>query len=60
MKQWVTVQDGIKNLKQEEVAVPSPRDGEVLVEILTVSLNYRDTEGRQQFLASNIPFRLWS
>ncbi|KAF2434189.1 NAD(P)-binding protein [Tothia fuscella] len=44
MKQCVTRQDGIKNLKQETGPVPKPGDEEVLVKILAVSLNYRDTE----------------
>ena len=45
MKQWVTIQTGLDDLRQEEVLVPSPKDGEILVKINTVSLNYRDTEG---------------
>jgi NADPH:quinone reductase-like Zn-dependent oxidoreductase len=45
MRQWVTKQDGIKNLDQETVAMPEPGESEVLVKISTVSLNYRDTEG---------------
>jgi NADPH:quinone reductase-like Zn-dependent oxidoreductase len=44
-KQWVTKQDGIENLEQETVSLPQPVDGEVLVKILAISLNYRDTEG---------------
>jgi NADPH:quinone reductase-like Zn-dependent oxidoreductase len=32
-------------VKQETAAVPEPGEGEVLVKISTVSLNYRDTEG---------------
>ena len=45
MKQWVTTQTGLDDLKQEEVPVPNPKEEEVLVKINTVSLNYRDTEG---------------
>lgn len=45
-KQWVTKQDGIKNLEQETVSLPKLGDGEVLVKVLAISLNYRDTEGR--------------
>lgn len=45
IKQWVTAQDGLDNLKMTEGAMPVPRENEVLVEIHTVSLNYRDTEG---------------
>lgn len=36
--------DGISKLKLEEADVPTPRDGEVLVKIHAVSLNYRDIE----------------
>jgi len=48
MKQWVTGQNGIENVKLEETAAPIEadlKDGEVLVKIGYVSLNYRDTEG---------------
>ncbi|TKA30962.1 hypothetical protein B0A50_01930 [Salinomyces thailandicus] len=44
MKQWVTAQDGLDNLRLVEAETPSPKEGEVLVKINTVSLNYRDTE----------------
>ncbi|GAB7358140.1 hypothetical protein MBLNU230_g0298t1 [Neophaeotheca triangularis] len=44
IKQWVTAQDGLENLKQTTTSVPTPKEGEVLVKINTVSLNYRDTE----------------
>ncbi|KAK5074200.1 hypothetical protein LTR64_006655 [Lithohypha guttulata] len=47
MRQWTTDQKGIKNIKLEEVKTPSESDlkeGEVLVKITCVSLNYRDTE----------------
>lgn len=44
-KQWVTKQDGIENLVQERVTLPKLAHGEVLVKILAISLNYRDTEG---------------
>lgn len=44
-KQWTTAQDGLENLKFGETELPVPKDGEVLVKIKTVSLNYRDTEG---------------
>lgn len=49
MKQWVTNQDGIENLKMVISSMPDEttlKDGEVLVNIHRVSLNYRDTEGR--------------
>lgn len=47
MTQWTSQQDGIKNLRLEEAAVPNVadlKDGEVLVQISCVSLNYRDIE----------------
>lgn len=40
----IETQDGIDNLHLEDAAVPTPKDGEVLVKINAVSLNYRDTE----------------
>lgn len=43
---WKTARDGLDKLELEEGEVPSPGDGEVLVKVLTVSLNYRDVEGR--------------
>lgn len=46
IKQWVTGQDGLDKLKMQEVDLPEPGEDEVLVEIHSVSLNYRDTEGR--------------
>lgn len=46
IKQWVTKQDGLENLYMEEATVSQPGDKEVLVKIHTVSLNYRDTEGK--------------
>lgn len=45
-RQWTTAQDGLDNLKLEEVGLPEVKDGEVLVKISAVSLNYRDTEGK--------------
>ncbi|KAJ9293185.1 hypothetical protein DTO271G3_8129 [Paecilomyces variotii] len=44
IKQWVTAQDGLDNLRMTEADMPVPGDKEVLVEIHAVSLNYRDTE----------------
>uniref|UniRef100_A0A8H7NE53 Enoyl reductase (ER) domain-containing protein n=1 Tax=Bionectria ochroleuca TaxID=29856 RepID=A0A8H7NE53_BIOOC len=43
-RQWTTKQDGLDNLELGETAIPEPKDGEVLVKIKAVSLNYRDTE----------------
>jgi NADPH:quinone reductase-like Zn-dependent oxidoreductase len=56
IKQWVTGQDGLDKLRMEEVDLPTPGEDEVLVEIHTVSLNYRDTEGMSWFSYS--PFML--
>ena len=44
-KQWTTAQDGLDKLTLGDAKLPSPKDGEVLVKIRAVSLNYRDTEG---------------
>ena len=44
IKQWETSQDGVNNLKQTTVPIPTPGPNEVLVKISTVSINYRDTE----------------
>nr|OQO27775.1 hypothetical protein B0A51_05833 [Rachicladosporium sp. CCFEE 5018] len=44
IRQWVTAQDGLENLKLETTSYAEPADGEVLVKINCVSLNYRDTE----------------
>ncbi|KAK0388167.1 hypothetical protein NLU13_4412 [Sarocladium strictum] len=43
-KQWTTEQDGINKLRQDEIDTPRPKEGEVLVKIRSVSLNYRDLE----------------
>jgi NADPH:quinone reductase-like Zn-dependent oxidoreductase len=50
IKQWVTGQDGLDKLRMEEVECPTPGEDEVLVEIHSVSLNYRDTEGMKSLL----------
>ncbi|KAI1137577.1 alcohol dehydrogenase [Hypoxylon sp. FL0543] len=45
MKQWVSKQDGLDNLQLVDAPEPAKlRDGEVLVKIYRVSLNFRDTE----------------
>ena len=50
MAQWETAQDGLdKLILREGVPVPEPGEGEVLVRIKAVSLNYRDTEGETLF-----------
>ncbi|KAK6597191.1 zinc-binding dehydrogenase [Botrytis cinerea] len=43
-KQWTTQQSGLQNLTLGSSTVPTPGDGQVLVKIHTVALNYRDTE----------------
>ncbi|KAL6901167.1 hypothetical protein GGI43DRAFT_369908 [Trichoderma evansii] len=43
-KQWISKLDGIDKLEFTEGEVPVPKDGEVLVKVHTVSLNYRDIE----------------
>lgn len=51
MKQWVTGQDGVQNIRLEDTAAPTEadlNDGEVLVEVGHVSLNYRDIEGTRR------------
>ena len=45
MKQWITNFSGLASLKQEAVPLPEPQEGEVLVKISAVSLNFRDVEG---------------
>jgi NADPH:quinone reductase-like Zn-dependent oxidoreductase len=44
IKQWVTEQNGLDNLRFEEGTLPTPQDGQVLVKIHSVALNFRDTE----------------
>jgi NADPH:quinone reductase-like Zn-dependent oxidoreductase len=45
IKQWLTGQDGLDKLRMDEAECPAPGEDEVLVEVHSVSLNYRDTEG---------------
>ena len=47
IRQWTTQQDGLANLQLGTAPMPEPKEGEVLVRINTVSLNYRDTEGEK-------------
>lgn len=49
-KQWTTGQDGLDKLQFGEGEVPQPKDGEVLVKVHAVGLNYRDTEGTLSLL----------
>lgn len=45
IQQFVSNFDGLDGLKKVDAPMPSPGQGEVLVQIKTVSLNYRDMEG---------------
>lgn len=55
--QWVTPLEGLDSLRQTEAPMASPGDGEVLVKIHAVSLNYRDVEGSLSFyLAERLIF----
>ncbi|OJI79661.1 hypothetical protein ASPTUDRAFT_33930 [Aspergillus tubingensis CBS 134.48] len=44
MQHYISHFDGIDDLKKEDVPMPSPGPGQVLVQIRAISLNYRDTE----------------
>lgn len=44
-RRWQTRQDGLDKVFQTSGPVPTPGNGEVLVRVKAVSLNYRDTEG---------------
>lgn len=47
MKQWLTNQKGLDQLRLTDAPEPSElKEDEVLVKILSVSLNYRDIEGK--------------
>lgn len=48
-RQWQTRQDGLDKVFQTSAPIPNAGEGEVLVRIKTVSLNYRDTEGKFSF-----------
>jgi NADPH:quinone reductase-like Zn-dependent oxidoreductase len=57
IKQWVTGQDGLDKLRMEETERPTPGEDEVLVQIHSVSLNYRDTEGKAAAQPVTRPYR---
>lgn len=42
MKAFITLGDGINNLKLSELPVPEPKANEILLKITAASLNYRD------------------
>lgn len=48
IQQWVTPLEGLDSLRQTEAPMASPGQGEVLVEVHAVSLNYRDVEGSSE------------
>jgi NADPH:quinone reductase-like Zn-dependent oxidoreductase len=50
IKQWLTGQDGLDKLRMGEADCPTPGEDEVLVEVHSVSLNYRDTEGTYRMM----------
>lgn len=53
--QWESTQNGLENISLVEGPMPSPAEDEVLVKINTVSLNYRDTEGKSVRCCPDIP-----
>jgi NADPH:quinone reductase-like Zn-dependent oxidoreductase len=53
IRQWLTAEDGLDKLTVEETDCPAPGEDEVLVEIHSVSLNYRDTEGMTPLLVTD-------
>lgn len=46
MRQYTTDYTGVQTLKCEEASVPEPGEGEVLVKVNAISVNFRDVEGR--------------
>lgn len=44
IKQWVTEQNGLDNIEFQIADLPAPQDGQVLVKVHCVALNFRDTE----------------
>lgn len=46
IQQYISHFDGLDGLKKVDAPLPSPAQGEVLVQIKAVSLNYRDMEGK--------------
>lgn len=54
IKQFVTSGSGLDSLNMAEAPMPSPGHGEVLVEVHSVSLNFRDTEGGMSLLLQGL------
>lgn len=48
VRQWISPLTGLDSLSRTEAPMPTPGQGEVLVEIRAVSLNYRDVEGESR------------
>lgn len=61
VQKWQASQDGLENLTRSRGPMPKPGKDEVLVEIYTVSLNYRDTEGESgKQIFPFTPSELWA
>lgn len=58
VRQWLTGQDGLEKLRMADDDCPAPGEDEVLVEVHSVSLNYRDTEGMHGLCATLIAFSM--
>lgn len=54
VRRWQTVQDGLDKMYLTDGPMPTPGEGEVLVEIRAVSINYRDTEGEHMRPLSSV------
>jgi NADPH:quinone reductase-like Zn-dependent oxidoreductase len=44
-RKWVTSMEGVDKLELKTDDLPTPGEGEVLVKVHAVSVNYRDIEG---------------
>ena len=55
VQRWNTFHNGFDQMFRDAVPMPTPGRDEVLVEIHTVSLNYRDTQGSCNVLC--VPIR---
>ncbi len=44
MKAWLLSGFGLANLQLGETRTPAPKEGEVLIKVAAVSLNFRDKE----------------
>lgn len=54
VQQWQSHQDGLDKIVRGTAPMPSPGEGEVLVKIQAVALNYRDTEGKKNTSARQV------